>query len=53
MLMPDLAGLPIRAAAKRLHELGLKVTVTATGRVKHQEPAPGRTVTPGATVVLR
>jgi len=53
MLMPDLAGLPIRAAAKRLHELGLKVTVTATGKVRHQEPAPGRTVAPGATVVLR
>lgn len=52
-LLPDLRGLPLRAAAARLHELGLRVTMRAEGRIRGQEPSPGTEVRPGETVVLR
>lgn len=53
VVMPDLAGLPLRAAVSRLHELGLRVELKGTGQIRGQAPAPGQTVTRGATVVLR
>lgn len=52
-VLPDLRGLPLRAAAARLHELGFRVHVRAEGRIRGQEPRPGANVRPGATVVLR
>jgi cell division protein FtsI (penicillin-binding protein 3) len=53
VIMPDLAGLPLRSAVARLHELGLRVELVGTGQVRGQVPAPGQDVTRGATVVLR
>jgi cell division protein FtsI (penicillin-binding protein 3) len=53
VVMPDLEGLPLRAAVSRLHELGLRVELKGTGQVRGQVPAPGQGVTRGATVVLR
>ncbi len=52
-VLPDLRGLPLRTAASRLHQLGLRVAVRAEGRVRGQDPSPGQRVRPGATVVLR
>ena len=51
--LPDLRGLPLRAAAARLHELGFRVEATGFGRVSAQQPDPGRAVARGATVILR
>lgn len=51
--MPDLRGLPVRAAAARLLELGLNVAVAATGRVIAQDPAPGVAVARGTAVEIR
>ncbi len=53
LVMPDLEGLPLRAAVSRLHELGLRVELEGTGKVQGQVPVPGQDVTRGATVVLR
>lgn len=50
--LPDLRGLPVRSAVGRLHELGLRVELRASGVVKGQRPAPGSAAPPGATVVL-
>lgn len=51
--LPDLAGLSARAAAARLHALGLRVEWRGQGRVAGQSPAPGSEVPRGETVVLR
>lgn len=51
--LPDLRGLTLRAAAARLHELGLDVAVEGSGRVQSQEPPPGARAAAGSTVVLR
>jgi cell division protein FtsI (penicillin-binding protein 3) len=51
--LPDLRGVPLRTAAARLHQLGLRVSVRGSGRVRAQEPGPGATVESGSTVVLR
>jgi len=51
--MPKLTGLPLRSAAARLHELGLRVEWRGTETVRRQEPAPGREITRGSIVVLR
>lgn len=53
VVLPDLSGLGVRAAAARLHELGLHVEVQVSGRVSRTEPAPGARVVPGARVLLR
>lgn len=52
-VLPDLRGVPLRAAVARLHGLGLQVEMEATGHVESQAPAPGARVAPGATVLLR
>jgi len=51
--VPDLTGLPLRAAVARLHELGLRVEWHGRGAVAAQNPAPGGAVAHGSTVVLR
>ena len=51
--LPDLAGLSARAAAARLHALGLRVEWQGHGRVAAQSPAPGSELARGETVVLR
>jgi cell division protein FtsI (penicillin-binding protein 3) len=53
VVLPDLSGLGVRAAAARLHALGLKVENRASGRVTDTQPAPGTRVVPGASVLLR
>jgi membrane peptidoglycan carboxypeptidase len=53
VVLPDLSGLGLRAAAARLHALGLNVETRASGRVTETEPAPGTRVVPGAKVLLR
>lgn len=52
-MLPDLRGAPLRAAVARLHQLGLRVELEATGAVAGQVPAPGARVAPGATILLR
>ena len=51
--LPDLAGLSARAAAARLHALGLRVEWRGQGSVAGQSPAPGSELLRGETVVLR
>ncbi len=51
--LPNLRGLPVRAAVARLHELGLRVELEAAGEVRAQSPGPGIPASPGATVRLR
>ena len=51
--LPDLTGLSARAAAARLHGLGLRVAWRGQGVVASQSPAPGSEVMRGETVVLK
>lgn len=53
VVLPDLSGLGVRAAAARLHALGLNVDNRASGRVAATEPAPGARLARGARVRLR
>lgn len=53
VVLPDLAGLPLRTAAARLHALGLRVELVGKGEIRGQDPPPGTSVRPGATVRLR
>lgn len=48
--VPDVRGLSLRAAARRLHAEGLQVQVRGWGRVVSVNPAPGARVNPGSTV---
>ncbi len=52
-VLPDLRGLPLRTAAARLHELGLRVELRGRGTVRDQQPPPGARVESGSRVVLR
>ena len=52
-VLPDLTGLPLRTAAARLHELGLKVELQGGGTVRSQLPSPGTRIEAGSRVVLR
>ena len=52
-VLPDLRGLPLRTAAARLHELGLRVLVKGSGQVEAQQPPPGARMRSGTRVVLR
>jgi cell division protein FtsI (penicillin-binding protein 3) len=52
-LLPDVTGLETRIAVSRLHALGLRVELQATGRVSRQEPSAGTRVVRGATILLR
>ena len=51
--LPDLTGLSARAAAMRLHGLGLNVAWRGEGAVASQSPAPGSELARGETVVLK
>jgi cell division protein FtsI (penicillin-binding protein 3) len=52
-VMPDLKGLPVRAAVQRLGGMGgVDVVLRASGNIRSQEPSPGTEVSPGTTVVL-
>jgi cell division protein FtsI (penicillin-binding protein 3) len=50
--VPDLAGQPLRSAARQLHTLGFRVLVEGTGAVRASRPAPGTRLEPGDTVRL-
>ncbi|EYF02391.1 penicillin-binding protein [Chondromyces apiculatus] len=50
--VPDLTGLPARAALKSVTELGLSASIEGTGRIARQEPAPGSVLSKGAAVKL-
>ena len=52
-LLPDVTGLSARAAAARLHGLGLRVVWEGRGFVESQSPAPGSALAPGETIVLK
>ncbi len=51
--LPNVTGLSPRAAAARLHELGLRVEWRGRGAVGMQSPEPGSEVAVGETVVLK
>jgi len=51
-IMPDVRGLPLRNAAERLHEAGLRVRVEGWGVVDRTEPAPGTAVQAGTAVTV-
>ena len=42
--MPDLRGLSVRAALRVLADRGVEVSVTGSGRVQSQRPAPGAAI---------
>ncbi|MGQ0766250.1 MAG: penicillin-binding transpeptidase domain-containing protein [Gemmatimonadota bacterium] len=52
VVVPDLGGLPLRSAVRRLHEVGLKAIVSGAGPAVQSVP-PGATVARGTTVRIR
>ncbi len=50
--VPDVEGLPLRAAVRRLHAVGLRVLWDGSGTVGSTRPPPGRRLAPGDTVRL-
>lgn len=50
--VPDVAGLPPRVAARRLHALGLRAAWERPGRIVGTEPPAGERVRPGEVVRL-
>ena len=48
--VPDVLGLPVRAAARRIHEAGLRVEWDGSGVVRQMVPKAGSIVSPGDTV---
>lgn len=48
--VPDVRGLTLRAAARRLHEAGLRMRLTGWGVVRSVDPAPGTIVLRGTPV---
>lgn len=53
VVVPQVAGLTVRAAALALHRRGLEVAVSGSGRVGGSSPAAGTSVPVGATVRLQ
>jgi cell division protein FtsI (penicillin-binding protein 3) len=53
LTLPDVSGLPTRTAARRLHNLGLRVVWEGPGRVGTTFPRAGALLSPGDTVHLR
>ncbi len=51
--LPDVSGLPLRVAARRLHALGLRVSQDYQGDIIGTTPEAGARVLPGDTVRLR
>lgn len=52
MHVPDVGGLPLRDAARRLHALGVSVRVQGSGPVRATRPAAGEPVARGDTLTL-
>jgi membrane peptidoglycan carboxypeptidase len=52
VLVPDVAGRPVRSAAFALHQRGLRVRVDGSGLVRRTVPAAGDSLPAGKTVVL-
>lgn len=52
VLVPDVAGRPVRSAAFALHQRGFRVRVDGSGLVRRTVPAAGDTLRAGKTVVL-
>jgi cell division protein FtsI (penicillin-binding protein 3) len=52
LLMPDVAGQPVREAALALHRLGLRVDLRGVGQVSRTLPAAGQSTTPGSSVTV-
>jgi cell division protein FtsI (penicillin-binding protein 3) len=50
--VPSLHGLPLRQAARRAHQQGLRVRVSGSDRVERTHPAAGSQVTAGDTLLL-
>jgi cell division protein FtsI (penicillin-binding protein 3) len=50
--LPDVAGLPVRVAVRRLHGLGFRVRHEGGGAVEGTFPGAGTRLQPGDTVVL-
>jgi len=50
--MPDLRGLSVRAALRVMADRGVEVSVTGSGRVQSQEPAPGAAIKSAGHVSL-
>ena len=50
VLVPDVRGLPLRVAARRLHAVGLRVSSVGPGPVVRMDPGPGAALAPGDTV---
>ncbi len=50
MTVPDLAGLPLRVALRRLHKMGLRARLAGRGHVAATVPGPGARALPGDTV---
>lgn len=48
--VPDVRGLPIRVAARRLHAFGFRVQFESTGRIRGTVPAAGSRALTGDTV---
>ena len=48
--VPDVLGLPVRAAARRIHEAGLRVEWDGSGVVRQMVPKAGSIVSSGDTV---
>ncbi len=51
-LVPDVVGLSLRAAARRLHQSGLRVRSLGWGRIDSIAPAPGVRVQPRTVVTV-
>jgi hypothetical protein len=50
--VPELTGLPMRAALQALLQLGLRPVVDGTGRVERTEPAAGASLGKGSEVTV-
>ena len=48
--VPDVLGLPVRTAARLIHEAGLRVEWDGSGVVGRMVPEAGSIVSPGDTV---
>lgn len=51
--VPELGGMSLREAARRLHAMGLRVEIRGSGVVRGTRPRTGALVQTGDTVVLR
>jgi cell division protein FtsI (penicillin-binding protein 3) len=49
-MIPDVVGLPLREAARRLHVAGFRVRMEGSGRVRAVTPAPGSAPARGTVV---